>query len=110
MPPRPIKKNYLDDIRTGPDDYYTTSTPREVIDLLRSGQIDEISLDHDLGQYIPTGYDLAKWMIQENLYPNKGINVHSSNPVGSNNIIHLLKHYAPPHLIITSYKIGKIIK
>lgn len=57
-----------------------------------------ISFDHDLGDHIPTGYDLAKWLVDQdldgNLMPdNFSYAVHSANPVGAANIRGLLCAY-----------------
>jgi predicted AlkP superfamily phosphohydrolase/phosphomutase len=49
-----------------------------------------IDFDHDLGEE-KTGYDFAKWLIEQN-YIGK-FRIHSMNPVGANNIRQLLKHY-----------------
>lgn len=50
-----------------------------------------VSFDHDLGFGI-NGYDVAKWIV-ENEIPIAGFTVHSMNPIGAKNIIHLLTHY-----------------
>ena len=49
-----------------------------------------LELDHDLGEE-KTGYDFAKWLIEQS-YIGK-FRIHSMNPVGANNIRQLLKHY-----------------
>lgn len=47
-----------------------------------------MSLDHDLGDGIPTGYDCLKWLVYEKEFDlrNIEINVHSANSVGKENI------------------------
>jgi hypothetical protein len=40
---------WLDDVRDAPDGWVHVQTPEEAIELLRSGKVKEISLDHDLG-------------------------------------------------------------
>jgi len=60
-----------------------------------------ISFDHDLGQDQPTGYDIVKWLIEQDQDPESvlefplGFNfyVHSQNPIGVANIQHLLDNY-----------------
>jgi N-acetyl-beta-hexosaminidase len=62
---------------------------------------DLILLDHDLGgmQYVEsdgveeTGYQFAKWMValEDKLYPDTAVIVHSYNPTGAANIVALLK-------------------
>ena len=63
-----------------------------------------ISFDHDLGidsegNLLKSGYDLAKWLVRNDLehtYPlptNFKYKVHSQNPIGKQNIISLLEGY-----------------
>jgi hypothetical protein len=57
-----------------------------------------ISLDHDLGDHVPTGYDLTKWMVtqdqDQNLMPEAfEVQVHSANPVGAENIRRMWENY-----------------
>ena len=58
-----------------------------------------ISFDHDLGEGVETGHDLAKWLVEQimdgNLSIPKGFhfNVHSANPVGAKNIKLLLERF-----------------
>lgn len=57
-----------------------------------------ISFDHDLGDNIPTGYDLAHWLVEQDLDGNVmpadfTFVVHSANPVGAANIQGLLDAY-----------------
>ncbi|WP_336511202.1 cyclic-phosphate processing receiver domain-containing protein, partial [Vibrio anguillarum] len=42
-------KVYLDDERDTPEGWVRSYWPEEVIELLKSGNVTEISLDHDLG-------------------------------------------------------------
>lgn len=78
-------KIYLDDTRPAPEGYLLCSTPRAVIDLLTQypGQIDEISLDHDLGIFAlgveVTGYDVLLWLESNPHFAPDKINVHSAN-------------------------------
>jgi len=59
-----------------------------------------ISFDHDLGDNVKTGFDLAKWLVEKDLdyegsfLPNDfSFYVHSANPVGKENIEGLLNNY-----------------
>ncbi len=60
-----------------------------------------ISLDHDLGDQTPTGYDLCKWMVEQDLHMQGAFMMdhfsyacHSANPVGVQNMQGLLDSYA----------------
>jgi hypothetical protein len=51
-------KVYLDDERVAPEGWYQVRWPEEVIELLESGEVTHLSLDHDLGDdKHGTGYD-----------------------------------------------------
>lgn len=59
-----------------------------------------ISFDHDLGYNVPTGADLARWIVEQDLDNNSkfipadfDFYVHSANPVGKKNIEGLLSQY-----------------
>ena len=77
-------KIYLDDERTPWDDTWTlVRWPQEVIELLKTGEVTELSLDHDLGNDdIGTGYDVVTW-IEEAVFIGgfqpPTIKVHSAN-------------------------------
>jgi hypothetical protein len=79
-------------VREAPDGWVHVKTPEEAIDLLGSGDVEEISLDHDLGLATSgserTGYDVLTWLEQAVAtgawqHPVPMISVHSANPVGS---------------------------
>jgi hypothetical protein len=57
-----------------------------------------ISFDHDLGENVPTGYDLVKWLTENDMDNKLSIDnlnyfVHSANPIGKQNIEGLLNNY-----------------
>ena len=76
-------KVYLDDERATPQGWHRVYWPDEAIDLLSSGVVSEISLDHDLGDdQRGTGYDVILWI--EEAVATRGfcpptIGVHSAN-------------------------------
>lgn len=96
-------KIYLDDERVTPVGWIRAYWPKDVIKLLKTGMVTELSLDHDLGNDDRgTGYDVILW-IEEAVYMNNFIppiiTVHSSNSsaqkkmkLGINNIYK--KYYA----------------
>ena len=76
-------KVFLDDARETPSGWVRVFWPEEAIALLGTGQVTEISLDHDLGDDLRgTGYDVILWIeeavMTQNFLPPK-ITVHSSN-------------------------------
>ena len=76
-------KVYLDDERTTPDGRVRVYWPDEAIELLNSGNVAEISLDHDLGDDDRgTGYDVVLWIEEQvvlhGFVPPK-MSVHSAN-------------------------------
>ena len=59
-------KVYLDDERQTPCGWVRAYWPSEVIELLKTGQVKEVSLDHDLGDDARgTGYDVLLWIEEE---------------------------------------------
>jgi hypothetical protein len=77
-------KVYLDDERTTPAGWIRVYWPHEAIDLLKTGNVSEISLDHDLGNDDRgTGYDVVLWVeeqvVTRGFSPPK-MSVHSANP------------------------------
>lgn len=74
---------YLDDERITPDGWVRTYWPDEVIALLATGQVTELSLDHDLGDDARgTGYTVLLWLEEQvalhGMKPPR-IHVHSAN-------------------------------
>lgn len=76
-------KVYLDDERSTPDGWVRVYWPSEAIELLKSGGVTELSLDHDLGDdERGTGYDVVLWIEEQvalhEFVPPK-MSVHSAN-------------------------------
>ena len=76
-------KVFLDDERDTPAGWVRTYWPEEVIELLKSGNVTEVSLDHDLGDDAHgTGYSVLLW-IEEQVIVNgmrpPALLVHSAN-------------------------------
>ncbi len=75
-------KIYLDDLRPSPDRWIDAYWPNEVIEYLKTGSVEIISLDHDLGDDgRDTVYDVVLW--NEEAVATKGlkapqIRVHSA--------------------------------
>lgn len=97
-------KIFLDDIRIPLDDQWIIiKSYYDFIDYIPKidfQEISEISLDHDLGddksEKERTGFDVAKWLVDyciDNDYIMPQIKVHSSNTVGSDNIILLINNF-----------------
>lgn len=77
-------KVFLDDERVTPEGWTRVYWPQEAIFLLEMGDVEEISLDHDLGDdKRGTGYDVLEWIEAEvvlNGFRPPKIKVHSANP------------------------------
>lgn len=111
---------FLDDCRNpssvglNDNEWITIRTAKEAFELIKHGNIVDLSLDHDLGMEIekldgkiiikgkytekynglaPTGLDLCKWMAEQNIWPSGQIYIHSSNPVGRENMKQLIDRY-----------------
>lgn len=95
---------FIDDERFPPADgqeWIICRTLQEVTRVCRNeGKLpDYVSFDHDLGENEPTGYVIAKWMVDMDLdeilkFPdNFAFYAHSQNPVGKKNIEAYLDNY-----------------
>ncbi|HEX5582349.1 cyclic-phosphate processing receiver domain-containing protein [Gaiella sp.] len=84
-------KVFLDDLRDAPEGWVRTRSPEETIALLETGEVTELSLDHDLGLDTPererTGYTVLAWLEREIgegrwRFELPRIAIHSANPPG----------------------------
>lgn len=107
-------KLWHDDIRPAPEGWVWARTNDEAKLHLRTGKVEEISMDHDLGlhqtqetqidemtpdefldymaqrgQAEETGLGLAEWMAYEGIIPQT-ITVHSWNPMGAREMVRVL--------------------
>ena len=98
---------FIDDLRepqTGESWDVVLRSYDEVFECIgRRGCPTAISFDHDLGPDVPTGYDIAKRLVEMDLngemrFPDGfEFHVHSMNPVGAENISALLTNYLVRH-------------
>ena len=77
-------KVYLDDEREAPAGWLRVRWPNEAIELLKTGMVTDLSLDHDLGDdERGTGYDVVLW-IEEAVamcgFVPPRMAIHSANP------------------------------
>lgn len=78
-------KVYLDDVRPTPSGWTRTYTAPETIEILSQFNVEEISLDHDLGENpeVGTGYDVLIWIEEQIAYKKYKppvIHIHTDNP------------------------------
>ena len=83
-------KIWLDDERPAPEGWQRAYTVPELISLVKSNNVEEISLDHDLGEGNQTGYDFLLWLeagvYHKTITDIPIIHLHSQNPVGLKNM------------------------
>ena len=90
-------KLFIDDERYPPNDGTDWKIARNLYEmrhlLIENGSPDFISFDHDLGDGTPTGFDIAKQLVEWDMVgynfrfsDNFEYYVHSQNPVGKANI------------------------
>lgn len=90
-------KIYLDDERPAPEGWLLVKTAAKMIDLLEKEKvnIEEISLDHDLGESVNgTGYDVLLWIEEQvaiNGYKTPQINIHTANSSARIKMEHAVK-------------------
>ena len=78
-------KVFLDDERVTPDGWWRVYEPHQMIEMLQTGMVTHISLDHDLGDdvNIGTGYDVILWIEEQVVmsdFKPPHILIHTSNP------------------------------
>lgn len=78
-------KVWLDDERPEPNGWIRAKTAKEAIALLEAGSVEEISLDHDLGEESNgNGHDVLCWLEEKAAYgiiSIPTIRIHTANPV-----------------------------
>lgn len=95
---------FVDDERFPPQDQSDWVIARSFYDfkvlVMLHGFPSFVSFDHDLGDNVPTGMDIARWLVDEDLNcggrampSNFNFYVHSQNPIGKANIEGLLCQY-----------------
>lgn len=104
-------KVWLDDVRPVPAGWVWVKSAEAALALLEAGEVETMSLDHDLGmrifinedgievasedRYAKDGTWLVNQMIRNNLWPKHKPNVHSANPVGAQRMKSLIDKYGP---------------
>jgi hypothetical protein len=93
-------KLWVDDLRTPPDATWTwATTAPEAVNLLRSGDVTAMSLDHDLGDDGDTKM-IVYWLAHElhiggaDYWPDE-VRCHSQNPVGRTWVEGMIERYKP---------------
>ena len=90
---------WLDDVRPAPEGYdFWAFTAQQALDVLQTGCVGHVSLDHDLGDSDETGYTVACWIedaVGTQRIPSLTWQVHSSNPVGRKRIEQALRNLKP---------------
>lgn len=101
---------YLDDVREGYnnshvathigwEDWVVVRHIDHVKTLLKAGLVDKMSLDYDMGfnsytgEENPNGKALLKWMIENDIWPEGFITVHSANPCGARDMRELVEKH-----------------
>lgn len=105
-------KVFLDDVRPTPEGWVRAYWPDEVIKLLQTGEVEHLSLDHDLGDDARgTGYDVLTWLEEEvvlqGFRPPAILQIHSDNGPGASRMraaAESLKRYAPGVRVV----VGKV--
>lgn len=88
---------WLDDLRAAPEGWLHARNVQEAIYLLKQheGDVQLVSLDHDLGGDGPDAPALVDWMVDNEVWPTRGIGVHSMNPIGRKNMLRTIDRYGP---------------
>ncbi|AJY77064.1 cyclic-phosphate processing receiver domain-containing protein [Paenibacillus beijingensis] len=85
---------YLDDFRKCPQGFTAAKTAEECKLLIEAGPIGVLSLDYDLGWGEPTGYEVARHLVEIGKYPQE-IYLHTSSDAGRMQMYELLSRHIP---------------
>lgn len=106
-------KLWHDDVREAPEGWVWARTNADAKVYLLTNDVDEISMDHDLGYHnvelsddieerldqlalaghsLETGFDLVEWMCETGHVPAK-ITIHSWNPDGADRMAARFNHF-----------------
>ena len=88
--------------RAAPEGWIHVVTAWEAIELLDTGRVVELSLDHDLGDddRNGTGSTVVDWIAEQrgvhgrDLWPRDGITLHTANPAGRERMARAIRHEA----------------
>jgi hypothetical protein len=103
-PPGELRVWLDDDLedRAAPEGWIHVATAWDAIDLLRTGQVVELSLDHDLGDDARNGRgtDVVDFLAEQqevhgrSLWPRHGIRLHTANASGRDAMRRTIRRYA----------------
>lgn len=90
------------DDRAAPAGWIQVATADEVMRLLDTRHVVELSLDHDLGddEHAGRGIDVIDYLAEQqevhgrNLWPRDGITLHTANPYGRDAMARSIRNYA----------------
>ncbi|PIR93923.1 hypothetical protein COT97_04210 [Candidatus Falkowbacteria bacterium CG10_big_fil_rev_8_21_14_0_10_39_11] len=102
-------KIFLDDVRKPPVGWLLVRTPAEVIEMLKTGTVDELSLDHDIALWDDQGDEIkgtavTDWLEEQyfllsrgedcdvNFPPPRVLKVHSDNCVGKPSMLAAIRN------------------
>lgn len=83
-------KLWVDDERPAPLGWERAVNAESAKAALQRYDVEQVSLDHDLGLESESGYELLCWMFEQGYWPPT-IHVHSMNPVGRRQMLEFLE-------------------
>ena len=95
-------------MRPAPEGWTWVETVGDVIELLKNGEVDAVSLDNDLGLNQREGFNVVKWMEENDVWPDL-VCVHTNNAVAAAYMRDVLSNsgqYKPGVLIEFRVKLG----
>ena len=94
-----MRKVFLDDKRQAPKGYILVTSAKQCIQLLKEEKVSVISLDYNLGYKKPKGYQVAKYMVDKKVFPDKII-IHSNSRRGRLKMYRLLFLNKPKKVLV----------
>lgn len=95
--------------REAPEGWVHVTTSQAAIELLDTGRVIELSLDHDLSddELYGRGIDVCNWLGEQQgvfdrrLWPREGITLHTANPYGRDAMARAIKADAGRRMRVT---------
>lgn len=82
---------WLDDVRRPPSkEWVWAKSVDRAIEILAAGQVEELSLDHDLHPFERSGIEVISWMQEQDHWPER-VHIHTANRFASTRMCGLLE-------------------
>lgn len=100
-------KLYVDDVKPAPSGWQLARTADEAKNFLFTGNVDWVSLDHDLGLKSKDGMEIVRFCVDHGIYPAR-VTLHSMNLAGRSNMFNMFLRYGPYRIVVRNKELTKV--